>query len=100
MVKHIILWKLKEGCSKEEADAIKAGIKTGLEALVGVVPGLIEVKVTIDALPSSNADILLDSTCADEEALKLYASHPAHVKVKDEAIVPFVSQRSCIDFVI
>ena len=98
MVKHIILWKLKDGYTAEEASAIKTRIKEGLEGLVGVVPGLIEVKVAINALPSSNTDICLDSTCEDEAALAVYAAHPAHVKVKDEDIVPYVCLRSCIDF--
>ncbi len=98
MIKHVIIWTLKEGYSAEEAAKIKKDIKDGLEGLVGVVPGLTEVKVAIDPLPSSNADIFLDSTCEDEEALAVYAAHPAHVKVKDELIVPFVSGRVCIDY--
>ena len=42
MLKHIILWKLKEEYNN---DAIKADMKASLEALVGKVPGLIELKV-------------------------------------------------------
>ena len=62
MVKHIILWTLKEELSDAEKAAIKAGIKEGLEGLVGKVPGLLDVKVHIDGrLASSNADVMLDS---------------------------------------
>lgn len=32
MVKHIILWKLKDELTKEEKEQVKAGIKEGLEA--------------------------------------------------------------------
>ena len=39
MVKHIILWKLKEEFSEEEKKQIKAGIKEGLEGLAGQIPG-------------------------------------------------------------
>ena len=39
MVKHIILWKLKEEFSEEEKKQIKAGIKEGLEGLAGQNPG-------------------------------------------------------------
>ena len=35
MVKHIILWQLKEELSAEEKANIKKEIKSGLEALVG-----------------------------------------------------------------
>ena len=40
MVKHIILWKLKEEFSEEEKKQIKAGIKEGLEGLAGQIPGM------------------------------------------------------------
>ena len=71
MVKHIILWTLKEELSDAEKAAIKAGIKEGLEGLVGKVPGLLDVKVHIDGrLASSNADVMLDSTLESAEALK------------------------------
>ena len=45
MVKHIILWQLKDELTPEEKKAIKAGMKEGLEGLVGQVPGLLDVKV-------------------------------------------------------
>ena len=55
MVKHVILWKLKEEFSAEEKQQIKAGIKEGLEGLAGQIPGMTEIKVNIDGLPSSNS---------------------------------------------
>ena len=45
MVKHIILWQLKDELSDAEKAAVKAGIKEGLEGLVGKVPGLLEVSI-------------------------------------------------------
>lgn len=45
MVKHVILWKLKDELAGEEKEQVKAGIKEGLEGLAGQIPGLIEVKV-------------------------------------------------------
>ena len=99
MVKHIILWTLNPELTEEEKQTVKAGIKAGLEGLVGKVPGLIDVKVNIDGrLSSSNADVMLDSTLESEEALKGYAVHPAHVKVANEKVRPFTKIRSCFDF--
>ena len=83
MVKHIILWQLKDELSDAEKAAVKAGIKEGLEGLVGKVPGLLEVHVNINGLPTSNADVMLDTTLESFEALKGYAVHPAHVAVAD-----------------
>ena len=65
MVRHVILWKLKEMPDAEKA-AVKAGIKEGLEGLAGKIPGLLDVRVYTDALPSSaNADLMLDTTFTD-----------------------------------
>ena len=55
MVKHVILWTLKNEYSKEEKEAIKAEIKAGLEGLAGQIPGLLEIHVNINGLESSNA---------------------------------------------
>lgn len=101
MVKHIILWTLKDTLSEEEKVSVKASIKEGLESLKGVVPGLIDIKVQIDGrLASSNADLMLDCTLESEEALKGYAVHPAHVAVANSRVRHFTAVRSCLDFTI
>ncbi|HIZ48160.1 MAG TPA: Dabb family protein [Candidatus Gemmiger excrementavium] len=98
MTKHIILWTLKEELSADEKAAVKAGIKEGLEGLAGQIPGLVDIHVQTDCLPSSNADLMLDSTFTDEAALKAYAVHPAHVAVADGKVRPYTKLRSCLDF--
>ncbi len=62
MVKHIILWQLKDELSEEQKIEVKAGIKAGLEGLAGQIPGLIEIHVETEGLASSNADLMLDSS--------------------------------------
>lgn len=98
MVKHIILWQLKDEFSEEEKVSIRAGIKEGLEGLAGKIPGLTEIKVQTQMLPSSNVDVMLDSTFVDEAALKGYAVHPAHVEVADTKVRPYTKTRACIDY--
>lgn len=101
MVKHIILWTLKDSLSEEEKIQIKKSIKEGLESLQGVVPGLTDIKVQIDGrLSSSNADLMLECTLESEEALKGYAVHPAHVAIAKSRVRPFTAIRSCLDFTI
>lgn len=95
MVKHIILWKLKEEHNNEK---VKQGIKTGLEGLVGKIPGLVEIKVQTEKLASSNADVMLYSVFESEEALKGYSKHPEHVAVADTFVRPFTEVRLCLDF--
>lgn len=98
MVKHIILWQLKDELSAEEKKVVKAGIKEGLEGLVGKIPGLLEVKVQTEGLASSNAEVMLDTTFTDEAALKGYATHPEHVAVADGKVRPYTKTRLCLDF--
>ena len=75
-----------------------AGIKEGLEGLAGKIPGLIDIKVNTGALPTSNADVMLDTTLESVEALKGYATHPAHVAVADGKVRPYTKTRVCLDF--
>lgn len=98
MVKHIILWTLKE-MPEEEKLKVKREIKDSLEALKGKVPGLVDIKVNIDGrLDSSNADVMLDSTLESKEALEGYAKHPAHVAAADLKVRPFTASRTCLDY--
>lgn len=98
MVRHIILWQLRDEFSVEEKETIKAGIKEGLEGLKGKVPGLLDIYVQTEALSSSNADVMLDSSFEDEESLKGYSVHPEHVLVADNRVRPFTKSRTCLDF--
>ena len=99
MVKHVILWQLKDELSAEEKVTVKAEMKESLEGLKGKIPGLLEVKVYTEGLESSkNAEVMLDTTFTDEEALKAYAVHPEHVAVADGKVRPFTKYRACLDF--
>lgn len=98
MVKHIILWKLKDELSSEEKTVVIKNIKEQLESLVGKVPGLTEIIVRTDPLASSNAEVMLDSTLESEEALKGYQTHPEHVKVADTYVRPYTEVRMCMDY--
>lgn len=95
MVKHIVMWKLKdsaEGGSKIE-NARK--IKEGLEALKGVIEEIRELEVGINFEKSDMAyDLVLYSAFDNERNLDIYQNHPEHLKVgvfigkvKDKRIV-------------
>lgn len=98
MVKHVILWQLKDELTAEEKATIKKEMKESLEALVGKIPGLVEMKIQIEALETSNAEVMLDSTFEDEASLKTYATHPEHVAVADGKVRPYTKARFCLDF--
>ncbi len=85
--------------SDSEKESVKKGIKDGLEGLTGKIPGLIDIKVNTEGrLASSTADLMLDSTFENAEALKGYSKHPEHVAVADSKVRPYTASRSCLDF--
>lgn len=98
MVKHIILWKLKDEFTQEEKQQIKTNIKQQLESLNGRIPGLLDLNVVTDGLASSNTDLMLDSSFENEQALIVYANHPDHVHVANTYVRPYTAIRSCLDF--
>lgn len=99
MVKHIIIWKLKDMSSEEREERVKL-IKEKLEGLQGKIPGMTEIKVNIAHLETSNGDAMLDSTFVDEDALHAYHKNPDHNEVANTYIRPFVETRLCADYIL
>jgi hypothetical protein len=98
MLYHIILWKLKDSLSNEEKSKVKQNIKKELEALKGQIGGIEKIHVQIDSIETSNADLMLDSVFTDVAAYKGYQDHPAHIKVANTYVRPYVETRLCLDF--
>ncbi len=92
MVKHIVVYTLKEGVDKEQAVYI---IKDQLEPLVGVIPGLTHMEIR--RTYQGGMDYALYSEFESREALKNYASHPAHLAAK-EHFWHFLDTRVCADY--
>lgn len=95
MVRHIILWQIKDDADKA---SVKKNAKEALEGLAGKIDGLLSVKIHINGLESSNADMMLETSFTDEAALKGYSVHPLHVKAADTYVRPFTKLRVCLDF--
>lgn len=99
MLKHVIMWQLKEEFSGDEKVAIKRDIKEGLEAMNGKIDGLESVEVIIEGINSSSADVMLITTI-EESALEEYSCFPEHKKVAVEKIRPFVQSKLVMDYII
>ena len=98
MVKHVIIWKLKESVQGADKEKVLTEMKEQLEALVGKVPGLMSLVIITKPLASSNGDVMLDSELESEEALKGYQSHPDHVAVANTYVRPYTEVRLCMDY--
>ncbi|MBR2459993.1 MAG: Dabb family protein [Clostridia bacterium] len=96
MIKHVIIWSFKKDVRDKEGR--KREIKERLEDLVGKIRGLKEMKVVIDPLPSSNGDLMLDSTFENEAALATYQKHFLHLEIVNTLVCPAVEVRLCMDY--
>ncbi|MCR5624305.1 MAG: Dabb family protein [Lachnospiraceae bacterium] len=100
MLKHVVLWKFKDGISDSEKDGIKNDIKRKLENLTTLIDGLNDVKVYTDAIANSDAEIMLVAELDNKEALTRYHANPEHQKIKDENIVPYIQARLSFDEIV
>ena len=98
MIKHIVMWKLKDHAEGADRAANAAKMKALLDGCRDIVPGIVEFEVAL-AQPGLEAtyDVVLYSVFADKAALDAYQDHPRHVAVK-----PFIGavrlERQCMDY--
>ena len=92
MVKHIVLYTLKEGVNKEEAVQIVAD---ALEPLVGKIDGLSWME--INQAYQGGMDYALYSEFESKEALAAYREHPAHLAAKKH-FHHFLNTRIAVDY--
>ena len=98
MIKHIVVWRLKEPVHGNDKRTTALLIKEKLEALRGKIPGLLKIEVGIDfSATESSADVALYSEFVSREALDAYQAHPAH-----KAVMPFAgearAERRMVDY--
>jgi hypothetical protein len=99
MIKHIVMWKLKEfaeGASKSE----NAGkLKTRLEALPSLIKELKAVEVGINCIPSEAAyDVVWYSEFENKEALFAYQKHPEHQRLISEFLDKVRIDKKVVDY--
>ncbi|HHE31413.1 MAG TPA: Dabb family protein [Chlorobaculum parvum] len=98
MVKHIVMWRLKQEAHGNSAEHNARLIKEKLEALSGRIRGLLAIDVGLDfSCTDSSADVVLLSEFTDKAALEAYQRHPEH-----QALIPFIggasSERRVVDY--
>ncbi len=98
MVKHIVIWKLKEEAHGNSGRENARIIKEMLESLNGKIPGLLRMEVGIDfSATDTSGDIVLYSEFDSRASLDAYQAHPEH-----RAAMPFImearSERRVVDY--
>lgn len=92
MVRHIVIWKIKETTTREDL----LDLKKRSEALRDI-PGLVSLEFEIDPVEGSNAQICLNAVYNTKEDLDSYKVHPIHVEFGTH-LRPLVADRSAFDY--
>lgn len=98
MIKHIVMWTLKD--EAEGATAAENGMKMKqmLEALNGKISGLKHLEVGLDIFQASPAwQVVLYSELDSREALQGYQQHPDHQRCV-EFVKKVVTDRGVVDY--
>lgn len=100
MIKHIVMWKIKDEHNGTKKNDLLVMLKNSLEDLKTKVPQIKELEVGFNFNPSEAAfDVVLYSVFNNIEDLEIYQKHPDHVKVAG-----FVSEiridRKVVDYVV
>ncbi len=91
MIKHIVLYTLKEGVDKAQAVAI---VRDALEPLVGKIPGLLHLEIR---QAFNGMDYALYSEFESRQALADYREHPLHLEAKSH-FHHFLATRVAADY--
>lgn len=84
MIKHIVMWQIDGSTADDKLDAITT-VKRAFESLNGKIPGMRMLEIGIDVSKVDYAcDVVLYSEFESDDALAGYASHPEHLRVKEE----------------
>ena len=98
MIKHIVMWKLKEHAEGADRASNAREMKRRLDECAAIVPGIHAFEVAL-AQPGLEAtyDVVLYSVFESRDALAAYARHPTH-----QALMPFFKavrdERQCMDY--
>ena len=83
-IRHIVMWRLR-GETAQEREAARLKVKHAFEGLRGRIDGLRHIEVGTDISKVDYAcDVVLVSEFADMDDLRSYATHPEHLRVREE----------------
>lgn len=98
MIKHIVMWKLKDSHGGLNKTEIAEKLKLQLEALKSKIPQIKEIEAGINFNPSpASYDVVLYSSFESREDLEIYQKHPDHMKVA-EFVSEIRTERCVVDY--
>ena len=97
MVKHIVMFKLKDTLSKEEKLDVMNRFKAAIEALPASISVIRKVFVGLNINEAETWDICLESEFDSLDDVKFYAAHPDHVAAAG-ILKDAKQERACVDY--
>ena len=97
MVKHIVLFKLKDEVPEAEKLVVMNKFKEAIEALPAVIPVIRKIEVGLNTNPGETWHIALYSEFENLDDVKFYATHPLHVAA-GKIIAEAKESRACVDY--
>ena len=97
MVKHIVLFKLKDELPATEKQAVMNQFKEAIEALPAKISVIRKIEVGLNVNPAEAWDIALYSEFDSLEDVKTYAVHPDHVAA-GKLLADVKLNRACVDY--
>ena len=97
MIKHIVLFQLRQDISDETRRTVMDTFKREIEALPHSIPCIRQIFVGFNTNPAEKWDVCLESTFDTLADVNTYAVHPDH-KAAAMHFVPYVTGRACTDF--
>ena len=98
MVRHIVMFKLKEFETPAAKEAKMQEIKVALEALINKIDVLRMIRLDFNVNPAETWDIILTTELDSSADVNTYANHPEHVAVAKNIIGPVKADRACVDY--
>ena len=97
MLRRVVMWRLRTTDPAQKA--LDAGtIKRALESMRGKIPGLLNLQVGVNQSGGADAsDVVMIADYEDEQALKVYDTHPVHEQVKP-IVGPLREERRVVEF--
>ena len=97
MVKHIVLFKLKDEAPADKKLAAMTSFKAAIEALPAKISVIRKIEVGLNINPGETWSIALYSEFDTLEDVKAYAVHPDHVAA-GKLLAEVKESRACVDY--
>ena len=97
MVKHIVLFKLKDEVPETDKLVVMNKFKEAIEALPAKISVIRKIEVGLNMNPGESWHTALYSEFDNLDDVKFYATHPDHVAA-GKIIAEAKESRSCVDY--